>query len=282
MKDRRQPQSVSTTEEFLQDLVEDLLRVVGGFTLLPQRLALVPDPGRRQAAPGTTRRTPPARTRLWPLLLGVVLVTAMPAWAAHPTLPAGVPNVYDPEVRAHFQPVEVGDLRDNPDFPVLLVVNTTGAQPQALLLGLDARNGTDTWSLTTDPIILLMLFADQTTLQGVYVDAGFVDLGRASGDYAAVDAESLPALPDLLGAVTAPMTGASDGLRGASPTPRGRLEVEGEIRWTSSYGRVMRHGPGFPEARHLVFVELVAGEHPSGGAGPPAAERLCGESGERK
>ena len=205
MKDRRQPRSVSITEEFLQDLVKDLLRLVGGFTLLPQRIALIPDPGRRQAAPGTARRTPPARTSIWPLLLGVVLVTAMPAWAARPTLPAGVPNIYDPEVQAHFQPVEVGNLRDNPDFPVLLLVNTLGEHPQALLLGLDARNGTDSWSLTTDPIILIVIFSDEGTIEGSYVDTGFVDAGNASGDYAAVDAESFPALPDLLKAVATPV-----------------------------------------------------------------------------
>jgi hypothetical protein len=203
MKDRRKPRSFCIIVEFFQDLV----KLVGGFTLLPQSIALVPGPGRRQSAPGTTRRTPPARTSIWPLLLGFVLVTAMPAWAAQPTLPAGVPNIYDPGVQAHFQPVEVGNLRDNPDFPVLLLVNTTGEQPQALLLGLDARNGTDAWSLTTDPIILIMVFSDQTTIQGSYVDTGFVDAGKASGDYAAVDAESLRALPDLLKEVAAPVAG---------------------------------------------------------------------------
>jgi hypothetical protein len=206
MKDRRQPRSVSITEEFLQDLVKDLVRLVGGFTLLPQRLALVPGPGRR-SAPGTTRGTPPARTRLWPLLLGFVLVAATPAWAAQPTLPAGVPNIYDPEVQAHFQPVEVGNLRDNPDIPVVLLVNTTGEQPQTLLLALDARNGTDAWSLTTDPIILIVVFSDERTIEGSYVDTGFVEAGKASGDYTAVDAESLPALPDLLKAVATPVAG---------------------------------------------------------------------------
>lgn len=203
MKDRRKPRSFRISVEFFQDLV----KLVGKFTLLPQSIALVPVPGRRQSAPGTTRRTPPARTSIWPLLLGFILVAAMPAWAAQPSLPAGVPNIYDPEVQAHFQPVEVGNLRDNPDFPVVLLVNTTGEQPQALLLGLDARNERDTWSLTTDPIILIMVFSDETTIQGSYVDAGFVDVGAASGNYAAVDAESLPALPDLLKEVAAPVAG---------------------------------------------------------------------------
>ena len=199
---------------------QDVVTLMRGFTLLPQQIALVPGPGRRQAAIGVTRRTPPGRTSIWPLLLGFVLVVATPAWSAPPSLPAGVPNIYDPGVLEHFQLAEMGNLRDNPDFPVLLLVNTTGGTPQALLLGLDARNGTDAWSLTADPIILILLFSDQATIQGAYVDAGFVDLGRASGNYAAVGKESLPALPDMLGAVAAPVTGSgkSEGLWEASGT----------------------------------------------------------------
>ncbi len=100
----------------------------------------------------------------------------------------------------------VANLRGNRDFPVLLLVNATGKQPQALLLGLDARNGKETWSLATDPIILLVVFSDDTTIQAVYVDTGFADLGKASGNYAAVDEVNSPALPDLLRAVTAPET----------------------------------------------------------------------------
>ncbi len=126
----------------------------------------------------------------------------MPAWAGQPALPAGVPNIYDPEVRAHFGPVGKVNLRGNPDFPVLLLMNTTGEQPQVLLLGLDARNGKATWSLTSDPIILIVVFSDEMTIQAVYVDTGFADLGRASGNYAAVDVVNSPALPELLKAIT--------------------------------------------------------------------------------
>jgi hypothetical protein len=122
-----------------------------------------------------------------------------------PALPAGVPDIYDPEVRAHFQPVRVANLRDNPDFPVVLVVNTAGGQPRALLLGLDARNGKDTWSLTTDPIILIVVLSDETTIQGLYMDIGFADEGKASGSYAEVDNENSPGLPDLLEAVPEPV-----------------------------------------------------------------------------
>jgi hypothetical protein len=216
MKDQRKPRDSSNLLRVFQDIVT----LVRSFTLLPQQIALVPAPGRRHTVPDITRRTPPAQTTIWPLLLVFVLVMTTPAWSAPPSLPAGVPNIYDPGVLEHFQLAEMGNLRDNPDFPVLLLVNTTGGTPQALLLGLDARNGTDAWSLTADPIILILLFSDQATIQGAYVDAGFVDLGRASGNYAAVGEESLPALPDMLGAVTAPVTGSgkSERLGEASAT----------------------------------------------------------------
>jgi hypothetical protein len=108
----------------------------------------------------------------------------------------------DPEVRAHFREVGMGNLRGNPDFPVVLLLNTAGDRPQALLFGVDARNGKDTWSLTTDPIILIVVFSDPTTIQGVYVDTGFVDLGKASGTYAAMDKGDPAALPELIKALT--------------------------------------------------------------------------------
>ena len=89
------------------------------------------------------------------LLVGLLFFTPAPVGASPAALPAGVPNIYDPEVQTQFQPVRVANLRDNPEFPVVLLVNTTGQQPEAILVGLDARNGKDTWSLTGDPIILM-------------------------------------------------------------------------------------------------------------------------------
>ena len=58
------PHNVSVIVEFFQHVAKR----VRGFTLLPQSIALVPGPGRRQGGPGTTRQTPPDRTPLWPLL----------------------------------------------------------------------------------------------------------------------------------------------------------------------------------------------------------------------
>jgi len=136
-------------------------------------------------------------------LVGFVLVAAVPAWAGAPALPASVPNLLDPAVRANFQRVWVANLQGNPDFPVVALVNTTGEEPRVLLLGLDARNGTDTFSLTTDPIILVMVAARAITIQDAHVDIGFVNRGLASGTYAAVDPANASALLELLEAVCA-------------------------------------------------------------------------------
>ena len=143
------------------------------------------------------------RGRWLPLLVGFILLTTVSAWAGAPALPAGVPNIFDPAVRAHFEPVGVMNLQENPDLPALLLVNNTEESPPAILLGVDARNGKDTWSLTTDPIILIVVVADGTTVKDVYVDIGFAEGGKALGIYAAVDMANASALPDLLKAVSA-------------------------------------------------------------------------------
>ena len=195
MKHQHTPHSVSN----LGGVLRDVMARVGRHTPA-RRLAPVPVPLRRPSGP--PRWASSGRRAGWlPLVLGVLLLTARPAGAG--ALPAGVPDIYDAAVRAHFQPVAVGSLRGNPDLPAVLLVNTTGDQPQALLLGLDARNGKDTWSLTADPIILIVVFADATTLQGVYVDTGFAERGKASGDYTGVEERNLPALPDFLKPVSA-------------------------------------------------------------------------------
>jgi hypothetical protein len=188
---------------WIRGLFRETLALVGAL-LFPHPLIPVAVRARHRSGSGPARwlRSSP-RTGWLLLLVGFVLVVVSPAWAAQPTLPAGVPNIYDPAVRAHYQPVGVTNLQDNPDLPLLLLLNDTEEPPSALLLGLDARNGKDTWSLSTDPIILIVVFADTTTVQGVYVDTGFADGGKASGIYAAVDEKNVSALPDLLKAVPA-------------------------------------------------------------------------------
>ncbi|HSB70509.1 MAG TPA: hypothetical protein VLT62_14385 [Candidatus Methylomirabilis sp.] len=199
MKTQRKQQGLSRVVDFFQVVI------VRRMTF-PLRLTPVAVPMGGMLMTRTARRSPSNRLTGWlPLLLGVVFLTAGPAWAGQAGLPANVPNILDPDVRVNFQPVGVATLRGNPDFPVVLLVNTSGEEPQALLLGLDARNGKDTWSLTGDPIVLIVVFADQTTIEGLYVDTGFADQGKASGSYAVVDELNSPVLPDLLKAVTAPV-----------------------------------------------------------------------------
>jgi hypothetical protein len=130
-------------------------------------------------------------------------VAAVPGWTGASALPVGVPDLLDPAVRAHFQRLWVANLQGNPDFPVVALVNTTGEEPRVLLLGLDARNGTDTFSMTADPIILILVVARGITIQDAYVNIGFVNRGLASGAYAAVDPENASALLELLDAVRA-------------------------------------------------------------------------------
>ena len=213
MKDRHTPQRASV----VVGLFEGLVKRVKGFSLLPESVAMVSDPGEHHLR---AHRAASARTSIWPLLLGfVIVVSAIPARASQPTLPAGVPNIHDPSVLAHFQAEGVADLDGNPDFPVLLLTSTDAGQSQTLLLGLDARNGKETWSLAADPIILIVVFPGETTVPGLYVDTGFADRGEASGTYAALDRGDLGVLPDLLKAITPPEpgTGMPDGLGGTSP-----------------------------------------------------------------
>jgi hypothetical protein len=197
MKNQRIPQPVSNIAGFLRAVIARV-----SLFAPPRGLTPVPVPVRRRCGPPrwlVSRR----RTGWLPLLVGFVLLTVMPVWAGQSALPAGVPNIFDPAVQAHFQPVAVTTLQENPDLPVVLLVNTTGDEPRVLLLGFDARNGTDTWSLTTDPIILIVVFADATRVQGVYMDIGFADRGQPSGSYGALDPENASALLELLKAVLA-------------------------------------------------------------------------------
>ena len=137
------------------------------------------------------------------VVLACLLLVAGPVWAeGKPTLPGGVPNLFDPAVRAHYQPTLVGNLLANPDLPLVMLINTTGTQPEAVVVALDARNGTDTWSLRTDPIVLIALFADPATMTDLYFDRGFLEQGTSSGSFQSVP-EPLKTLPDLLHALSA-------------------------------------------------------------------------------
>jgi hypothetical protein len=137
------------------------------------------------------------------LLLALLAVVSAPAWAGQAALPEGVPNIFDAEVRGNFEPVAVVNLRGNPDFPMLLLVHKAEEEPQAMVIGLDARNGKDTWSLASDPIILIVLFSDPSTISAVHVDTGFSEKGKPSGIYMAVENPGSLRLPDVFNAIAA-------------------------------------------------------------------------------
>jgi hypothetical protein len=192
-------QGCSTCERLFPDIIGLVKRLI-----FPVRLPPVRVQARRGWESGRTRWMRLRGLDRWLSLAVVfVLLAATAAWADQPALPAGVPNIYDPAVRADFRPVGVVNLGGNSDFPVVLLVSTAGKEPQGLLFGLDARNGKATWSLTSDPIILIVVVPDNTARQRVYVDTGFADLGSASGAYTAVDGLNSPVLPELLRAVFA-------------------------------------------------------------------------------
>ncbi len=132
------------------------------------------------------------------LSLFATACASMPAaLAVKSGFPAGVPDLLDPSVQSHFVSLKIGNIADNPDFPEVLLLNESGEQPRALLVGLDARNGTDRWSMEKDPVILIMVLADKMAVERSYIDTGFVDHGKPSGAFAAIDRDSLPALADI-------------------------------------------------------------------------------------
>ena len=152
----------------------------------------------------TTSRSQGLRLGLVALLVGIGLAWSPPAWAGQSPLPASVPDIFDRSIRSQFEPVAVVNLRGNPDLPVVVVRNKQeDGQPQVLLLALDARNGRHTWSLATDPIILIVVFANPSTILSIHTDSGFLERGQASGTYVTKDHPDSLILPDVLRAVAA-------------------------------------------------------------------------------
>ena len=190
MKTQQKASRLTAAVEFFKDTVTFLVQRNILRPRVPVRVP-VTRPAVRALSPSLRQRV---RFSILLLLLGGV---STPAWAGQAALPEGVPNIFDAEVRAQFEPAAVLNLRGNPDFPMLLLVNKAGEQPQAMALGLDARNGKDTWSLASDPIILIVLFSDPSTISAVHVDAGFSEQGQPSGTYMAVDNPGSLTLPDV-------------------------------------------------------------------------------------
>ena len=161
MKTHEGPSGVSIAAEAIRQVI-----ALPGEWSFPHRLVPIPVTLLRRPASVRGGRSRVAwRIGALALLVGILVLAQVPAWAGQQTLPADAPNIFDPGVREHFQPVGVANLRGNPDFPVLLFLNTEEEQPRLLLLALDARNGKDTWSLPSDPIILIVVFSDEMRIQ---------------------------------------------------------------------------------------------------------------------
>ncbi len=139
---------------------------------------------------------------VWRVAFALVLLFAVSVPAlAQGTLPDGIPNVFDPKIRDDYQPYQVGNLEGNPDFPVVLFMAREGKSPAAVVVALDARNGKGTWSLATDPVVLIAVFSDPKTVTGVYLDSGFAQRGTASGTYSRVKDLNGDSLPKALKSV---------------------------------------------------------------------------------
>ncbi len=136
-------------------------------------------------------------------MVALVLALAVAAAASAQTknLPEGVPDLLNPDAQHEWQAYQAGNLEGNADFPLVMFVNTAGNQPAAVMMAVDAENGTDQWSLTKDPIVVIALFSDPKTINRIYADSGFTENGKPSGNYTEVANPSIETLTGLLQSV---------------------------------------------------------------------------------
>lgn len=139
------------------------------------------------------------RIRCYCAALAVVVLAAAPLPSrAQSALPDGVPNVLDPRVQGEYQAFQVGNLEGNPNFPVVAFMSQSNEKREAVVLALDARNGKETWSIRTDPVILVAVFSQPQTIANLFLDRGFADRGEASGAFMPADGLHGDLLPHLL------------------------------------------------------------------------------------
>lgn len=115
--------------------------------------------------------------------------------------PDGVPDLLSPETQAQWQSYQLGNVEGNPDFPILVFLNKAEEQPAAVMVAVNAQNGRDTWSLTSDPAILIALFSDPQTITRLYYDAGFAQDGQASGRYTEIANPEPDRLAEVMSAI---------------------------------------------------------------------------------
>ncbi len=128
------------------------------------------------------------------LAIGVML----PGWGYAATrLPEGVPNILDPEAAQEWHAVHIGDVHGDGDLPVLLVTSIQGERP-AMLIGLDSRNGTEEYSLESDPVIFVALLAGPQTVTTLYYDTGFAAMEQPSGQFRRIAHPTPGEMPDFV------------------------------------------------------------------------------------
>ncbi len=132
------------------------------------------------------------------LMIVFAIGLGLPRQVLASRLPEGVPNLLAPDAAQEWRVVHVGDVRGDPDLPVLLATNTQGEQPAAMLIGLDSRNGTEAYSLESDPVIFFVLLADPETITTVYYDTGFAETEQPSGQFRRIAHPAPRELPDFV------------------------------------------------------------------------------------
>jgi hypothetical protein len=131
------------------------------------------------------------------LPVALPLSLALPLCASA-RLPEGVPDLLAPQAAFEWHAVHVGDVHGDADLPVLLVTNTRGHEPAAMLIGLDARNGTEAYALESDPVIFVALLADPQTITTLYYDTGFAAAEQPSGQFRRIAHPAPGELPDFV------------------------------------------------------------------------------------
>ncbi len=138
-----------------------------------------------------------ARGGLALLTVALAIGLTLPREVFASRLPEGVPNLFAPEVAQEWHAVHVGDVRGDGDFPVLLVTDKRGEAP-AMLIGLDARNGTKGYSLESDPVIFVAMLADPQTITTLYYDTGFAATEQPSGEFRRIAHPTPGQVPDFV------------------------------------------------------------------------------------
>ncbi len=146
--------------------------------------------------PWSSVRWASGRIGLLMAAIGIGLVLPGGIYAAT-RLPEGVPNILAPEAAQEWHAVHVGDVRGDGDLPVLLVTSTQGEKP-AMLVGLDSRNGTEEYSLESDPVIFVAMLAGPQSITTLYYDTGFAAAEQPSGQFRRIAHPTPGEMPDFV------------------------------------------------------------------------------------